>query len=313
MKIKCNRAIVSDEELFDNFFFCLSSHKESHSIDLSNIEELLALTTDNNSINERLRRLTVLSMNRNFKYTIEVGKDLKGSGVVDISNLNRELSRKAIIIIENEHSDSHFIDCVIKCLDKNNIINLKNVSWEFKGAGGCGEIPKVIDSESNKFGDNFRAIVIHDSDRLHPGQELNKIHINIVKKAEEKGIKCHTLLKREIENYIPDSSIKSLDFERNKIISSFEKLSSEQKDFFDYKKGFKVGANFRKKTDPIFNGLYDNLDDITYNEIKKGFGPDIAMAIFSKKPHVLLDEFKARCDRIAPEFKDFCEAIERIL
>lgn len=313
MKIKCNRTILLNDSLFDDFFFCLSAHKESHIIDMSNIEELLAVTVDNAYIHERLKRLAVLSMNRRFKYTIEVGDGIKGDRCIDISNLNRELSRKAIVIIENEHSDSCFVDCIIKCLGKVNLIKLKNVAWEFKGAGGCGEIPKVIESESNKFGGNFRAVVIHDSDRFYPGQELNKIHGNIIKKAQEKDIECHTLEKREIENYIPDSSIKDLDFERAKIVSAFEKLTSEQKDFFDYKKGFKVGGGFRGKNDPVFNGLYAALEDATYEEIKKGFGPDIAISIFGKNPHLSLDEFKARCDRIAPEFKDFCEAIERIL
>ncbi|WP_204269642.1 hypothetical protein, partial [Klebsiella pneumoniae] len=58
---------------------------------------------------EKLRRLTVLSAQRNYKFTINVGYKLKKEGIVDVTLLNQIMSRKAVIIIENEHSDSYFL------------------------------------------------------------------------------------------------------------------------------------------------------------------------------------------------------------
>lgn len=53
---------------------------------------------------------------------------------------------------------------------KTNISSQKNISWEVRGPGGCGEIPKSIESEINKSQGVVRIIVIHDSDRIYPGQ-----------------------------------------------------------------------------------------------------------------------------------------------
>ncbi len=312
MKVKCEKSVVMDSHVFNDLFSCLSAHRESHVLDISNIQELIELSGNNQDISLKLKALAVSSVNRNFEYTISVGTGAEEHEVVSVQHLNRELSRKSIVIIENEHSDSGFLDSVISAMKKKNLQDLKNISWEVKGAGGCGEIPKLIESESAKFGRNFRAVVIHDSDRMFPNQELNQIHKNIIDKCQDKNIECYTLEKREIENYIPDEIIEKIK-PHSVELAKFKNLSTEQKDYFDYKRGFKQGGEMRKKDDPLFNGLYLTIDDETYGVVKNGFGKKIAEDVFVAESAIPMDAFKRRCGRIPTEFDMLCRAIERIL
>lgn len=313
MKIKCDPSIFHSNTQSDFFFSCMSAHKESHSLDILNIEELLEHFKTNIALCEKLRRLTVLSAQRNYKFTINVGYKLKKEGIVDVTLLNQIMSRKAVIIIENEHSDSYFLDAILHAKGKTNISSQKNISWEVRGPGDCGEIPKSIESEINKSQGVVRIIVIHDSDRIYPGQELAPAQLKIIQKAKTYNIYCHTLLKREIENYIPDVIIENLDVTRKEMVSYLKTLNPHQRDHYDYKFGFKKKGGFKKKDDESFNGLFESMSDDAYEHLKNGFGKDIADAVYNNHQSISLDDFSDRCGNIRAEFDSICEAIEKIL
>ncbi|MBL0867192.1 hypothetical protein G5647_12235 [Pectobacterium carotovorum] len=313
MKIKCELDILDSSEDKLLFFSGMISHKDSHSIDLSNIQDLISHQSINDIEKEYLKRLAVVSSNTNYELTIAISKHRNGKDKFQVSELNGILSRKAIVILENEFSDALFIDAVLKSQQKFSLLQSKDISWEVRGAGGCGEIPKHILNESTKMKGMKRILVVHDSDRLYPDHDINQIQTKIIEAAEQNNIYCCTLEKREIENYIPDNVISELDIERRRIIESFSKLSSIQKDFFDYKFGFKKKAGYKCKTDVSFNGIYENIPDEIYDAIKNGFGKNISDLAYKKEASITKDDFALRCDKINSEFNKICAAIEKIL
>lgn len=313
MKIKCELDVLDSPEEKLLFFSGMISHKDSHSIDLSNIEELISNENINETERLYLKRLAVAAVNTNYQLAITISKHGGGDNQFQASDLNGILSRKAVVILENEFSDALFINTVLKSQKKISLLQSKDVSWEIKGAGGCGEIPKHILSEVTKMKNLKRILVIHDSDRLYPDNEINEVQRKIIETAEQNNVTCCTLDKREIENYIPDEIIAKLDVARKKIIESFSNLSSTQKDFFDYKFGFKKKGGHKAKSDASFNGLYENIPDEVYNAIKNGFGKEISDFAYKDETLITKDDFTLRCDKINIEFSKICVAIERIL
>lgn len=312
MKVRCDPAIFSNTEDKLLFFTGMLSHRENHSLDISNIQALMNNSNISNMEIEYLKRLVVAAGYKNFSYGITVSVSTNNNSI-KASQLNDVLSRKAILILENEFSDASFIEAVIKSQDKEYLLDSRNKSWEIKGAGGCGEIPKHIRSESFKMRGFNRIVVIHDSDRLNPTSLISEVQQKIIDTAKEHGVVCCTLQKREIENYIPDSLISSLDHARKIIIQHFNTLSAEQKDYYDYKLGFKKKGGHWKKNDSLFNGLYSDLKDDVYEAIKNGFGKDIAELAYAKDKILTKDDFDTRCGKISQEFMTICQAIERIL
>jgi len=313
MKIKCDPLLLNNAEDKILFFSGMLSHRESHTLEISNIEELIRSDSLNETEKEYLRRLTVASSYKNYDLEVTISISDELDNTFKASQLNDILSRKAIIILENEFSDAAFIEAVLKSQDKEHLIDVRDISWEIKGAGGCGEIPKHIISESKKMKSLKRIIVVHDSDRMFPTSTINDIQQKIIDTANAHGVTCCTLEKREIENYIPDKLISSVDDARKNIVSHFKSLTVNQKDHYDYKYGFKKKGGYKKRDDTAFNGLYDDLSDEVYDSIKNGFGKDIAELVYKKDTKISKHDFAARCGRINAEFNIICEAIERIL
>ncbi|OAE09888.1 hypothetical protein [Pantoea sp. OXWO6B1] len=313
MNIKCDPDVFKSDSERNFFISCMVSHNKSHSLDVGNIDELLEHHNLSDSERNLMLRLAVHSAYSNYSLKITISNTHTGNGIFPCEQLNDILSRKAVIILENEFSDARFIESVIKSQNKDYLLKTKDISWEFCGAGGCGEIPKHIRSKVEKMKNLKRILVVHDSDKLHPDSEISEIQRKIIEQAKEYDIFCYTLEKREIENYIPDEIIYNIDWTRKKIIESFSKLSSTQKDFFDYKLGFKKRGGYKKKNDTSLNGLYEDIDDEVYNEIKNGFGKEISDAAYNEHVRISKDDFSLRCDNINHEFFKICEAIEKIL
>lgn len=313
MKIKCDASILNDKTSSEMFFDCLSAHRSNHCIDITNVRDLIDKHCEDNLIVEKLKKLSVLSANYSYHCSLTISMDNNDSKSYSIENLNEILSKKAIVILENEFSDSGFLDSVLHSQGRDWLLKLKNTAWEVKGTGGCGEIPKAIRSEVAKSKGILRLFVIHDSDKIHPGADYSVAQLNIIKAANDNNVICHTLSKREIENYIPDESISNLDYSRKVMIENFKFFTSDQKDHFDYKFGFKKKGGYWKKDDEMFNGLFTSLDDNVYDALKNGFGKNIADEVFLKDIKVNKDAFKVRCVKIGKEFNDICEVIEKIL
>lgn len=303
MRIKINEDVARDVTLMRDVIYCVYAHAQKHAVDTSSTIKLMNLIHP--SLQEMAKRLITASANRNYSFCIEVNNKNNNVESFKVDELNKYLSKSSVIIMENETSDGKFLDVILKTLEEHSIISGKNDSWEIRGAGGCGEMVNAIKNECDKFVKKPRIFIIHDSDLTYPGQALDKAHLNIKKKAEEVGVKEVMLSKREVENYIPDSTI-SYTKTKLDMLKEFSKLSSTQKDFFDYKKGLATGSE-------EYRNLYSMLDEETIDKIKDGFGKNIGTNIFSSDFNFTKESFNARCEKIIPEFQDICRTIKDIL
>nr|WP_172693803.1 hypothetical protein [Leclercia adecarboxylata]QBQ66553.1 Hypothetical protein [Leclercia adecarboxylata] len=190
MKIKCDPALLNNAEDKLLFFSGMFSHRENHTLETSNIESLLNSDNLNEIEKEYFRRLTVASSYRNYDLEVTISTSDEIDNTFTASQLNDILSRKAIIILENEFSDAAFIETVLKSQDKQHLIDVRDISWEIKGTGGCGEIPKHIISESKKMKSLKRIVVVHDSDRMFPTSGISDIQQKIIDSANAHGITC---------------------------------------------------------------------------------------------------------------------------
>ncbi|NME40968.1 hypothetical protein [Enterobacter asburiae] len=99
MKIKCDPAILANPEDKLLFFTGMLSHRENHSLDVSNIQDLMNNSNISNTDREYLKRLVVASGYKNFSYGITVTVSNDRNHTIKASQLNEILSRKAVLIL----------------------------------------------------------------------------------------------------------------------------------------------------------------------------------------------------------------------
>lgn len=303
MQVKINENIVRDPALLREVLICLSAHAKRHSVETSSTIKLMGIIPA--PLQEMVKGLITVSSNRSYKFTIEVDNNSNNNESFSVNELNQYLSKSSVVIMENETSDGMFLDVILKTLEEHKIISGKNDSWEIRGAGGCGEIVSAITNECVKFKKKPRIFVIHDSDLTYPGQPLDKAHTNIKDKAKESGVYEFMLKKREVENYIPDDSIRYLNNKLD-VLEQFTPLTKIQKDYFDYKKGLASSS-------AEYQNVYSDLSENTRESIKSGFGKHIATKVFSSDYNFTKEKFNERCDTIIPEFQEICKIIKEIL
>lgn len=180
------------------------------------------------------------------------------------------------IIVENSLNDGYFIDSIIQCFRSKSkrIRKFRENSWlNYYNAGGCGNIINCLKTlERNFTGFNksslkyLKCIVIMDSDFSYPNQKLDQERIQISKYLDDYNIPHHILFKREMENYLPDEVIESIE-DIDDYFTEYSKLSPIQKDYFDIQNGFK--RNLDKYSDEI-RELYADLTPEQISVFRKG-------------------------------------------
>lgn len=173
----------------------------------------------------------------------------------------------AYIVLENSLNDKYFVSSLIKNFpgkSKKIKLHLENRWISFLNAGGFNNIRNVIQEKLQTFEGMpkasekyFRCVVLADSDSLFPG-DINQSRMDLIEFLEAKGILYHILVKREMENYMPDEIIDSLpgnlDFKR-----IYRKLTPFQKDYLDLEGWFEK-TKFQNYPHGI-QGLYDSLTE----------------------------------------------------
>lgn len=234
-----------------------------------------------------------------FNNVIEITLNNKDDNQILLEDFYNILSKPAVLILENEHSDQKFIEVLLSVLNSRRLMESFNRYWEIRGGGGSGEIVKLMLASLEKLKLHSRISVVHDSDKYYPTDNLNNTHINIINKCREFNVSCVTLKKREIENYIVDEAISDIKKSSKDIIEAYLTLSIIQKDYFDLKKG--INAEQIKQ----HAGLFNNLTPNTLETLKNGFGKDIAELAFcpQKRHHFNQKTLDCRCTSILPEFR----------
>lgn len=285
----------------------LSAHRSKHSLALANAT-LLRNDLEDSPARNLLDELLLSASNRQYEIDIVVTETPNGKRQINHLELNDYLCRPAILIVENGTSDRTFIKSIIHTLQDYTLIESLDTAWEIRTAGGCGEIPKIMADEARKFSIQPRICIVHDSDKEYPHHQLNAAHNKIESDARGYGVPSIMLSKREIENYIPNSTLKNiLSHSHSAKYLSFSKLSSIQKDFYDYKKGFSTSNQ------QAINNLYSDLESDDVIALYNGFGKKISEMAFSDSSTFTIDDFRNRCENIINEFQSICDGIRKTL
>jgi len=123
----------------------------------------------------------------------------------------------ALLIVENATTDGEFFRAVLGVL-RPRVISYFNGPYpriQIENAGGIGEMPKEIRRHGKRYSIARpggvalpRIVAVADSDATEPGQETADARA-VRQAADEAGCAVHILGKRSIENYVPDTALRS--------------------------------------------------------------------------------------------------------
>lgn len=188
-----------------------------------------------------------------------------------------DLQRPAYVVVENEISDGAFLRAVCHVFEGADIIEaFEQGRVELTNGGGGGQVPAYAGQRAERFRRTVRVALVLDSDRYY-ADEQTKSH-ELAANVAEHGVRAHVLSLREIENYVPDRVLESLE-PRHKYSAQLEalkQLNPEQRGCLDMKKGFLPGAGGKARSPHSkHKGLYDDLPVGVRDALRTGFGQDL--------------------------------------
>ena len=187
-----------------------------------------------------------------------------------------------VILVENRESDGPFVERVVKELDERRLGRLWGRGGEpirFDSVGGAGQMRLEVERRTSRLRYRPRLVAVIDSDRKGPGETESRSAQRLRKTCEDHGLCCWVLAKREAENYLPrvllgarpDAGVEHqgrLD-EHQRRLEAWDRLSDDQKDFFDMKHGLPEAPS------PIERDLFDELPASDREILAEGFGPNV--------------------------------------
>lgn len=245
MKIAIDNEIFHDSGEFRNLYRIILNGDQRHvflidypsivdSVNFEKLEpidqEILSHSYVSNNRTEILPKFTISKLSEIGRFTTDEA----------ILYLDQPLS----ILLEHGLNDRYFLESLFKHFDEDKEI-LRHLSkgWIiFDHAGGAGPIKSIINGTFRAMATwpkkdkkvYLRFFVIMDSDKKTDNSKLGTDKENIVKHLVKNEIEHHVLIKREMENYIPESILQTLDDE---YLNEYCKLTDLQKDYFDLEKG----------------------------------------------------------------------------
>lgn len=179
-----------------------------------------------------------------------------------------------VILVENRDSDGAFVERVVTELDK----ALRGV-WRhvpepirFDSVGGKGQMRQEVEKRAGAVPYRPRLVAIVDSDRKDPGDSESRNAQRLRNTCEEHDLPCWVLAKREAENYLPRVLVGAkpdAGAEHQRRLEAWDRLSDDQKDFFDMKHGLP------KALSRIERDLFDDLTDADRDVLAEGFGSNV--------------------------------------
>ncbi|WP_434182253.1 hypothetical protein [Bacillus thuringiensis] len=222
---------------------------------------------------------------------------------IDISAVNSYLIQPLYIVVENKESDGYFVGKMYNHLTGEVLCTETKVKFEH---GGGDTISTIVDS----FSLPTRLICLIDSDKKYPNQDLslNPKIPSLSAICERKYFDMFVLNKREIENYLPDDSIKKwLEKQKRKseLDHYFFNLNSLQKSYFDMKKGIKVKDFKEREVQDLFHELFISKDYLDHKHsdnktLIDGFGRDVWKA---------LEEVSAGVDEFSDSYNELKQLV----
>lgn len=256
-------------------FFETGKHIIYSNDDISQTQWILS-NNHYQSFCEMVYKDSVYMNKKDVQLKIEHENDIS-SKIYSLEDAYIYIQNNLIIFVENATSDRLFLNSIFKnFMPECEKINFafRNRWIELNGPGGKNEIKKAINNKLRKFRTEkscndiyLRAIVIIDSDKKFPDDDIGNSQIEIEAYCLEKKISCHILNKREIENYIPVEAFQELS--NHKIVEEYKKLTNDQSSFYDLEKGFK-NKNLNAHDEQI-QVLFKNIGTKEEGILRRGF------------------------------------------
>lgn len=152
------------------------------------------------------------------------------------------------LIVENVATDGAWIRFIINKLRPRltRYIAGRHIGLEIRHAGGNGEIPKELERTVERYRESqpahtlpLRVIALTDSDAITPGA-MSANASQVLRVATHLGAIAHIFTKRTIENYVPDSSLRTYGRRRpdhEAAIRFITSLGAPARDHYPMKKG----------------------------------------------------------------------------
>ncbi|EPA8651435.1 hypothetical protein ACQ7RL_000856 [Photobacterium damselae] len=314
MNIDISDDIIKDNSKLSELYEQLVAFKSKHRLSYQAYIMIRDSIYVSNADKRRFKTIFEATSNLiKFKKRIKVVSQDPHDNEVALVDLNDVLSSRAYVILENEHQDLDFLFTCIDAVDEGPKLNkYYNRMWTARGAGGCGDIPKLISKCNHEQMQVPRILVVNDSDKYHPSHNIDIAQNNIILRVNEMKVEHVMLNKREIENYIPIYVLEDIYGDKYPKIIAIKIWSKEQRDYFDMKKGFHKKCPYN---DIRYNNIYHNLDSKHQKLFSSGFGEDISKTAFNSKMRNLYTKNNLNSEDISiyPEFLEIKNKLLSIL
>ena len=179
-----------------------------------------------------------------------------------------------VILVENRNSDGAFVRRIVAELDRalNRMWRMPGKPIRIDSMGGAGEMPAEVKRRTQGARYRPRLAVIVDSDRRGPDDDESGVTRRLRRTCETHGVACWVLAKREAENYLPRILLDErpdAGADHARLVDAWDRLSEEQKDFFDVKNGLPdVPSEIEKN-------LFAGLSPADQAILCRGFGQNV--------------------------------------
>lgn len=179
-----------------------------------------------------------------------------------------------VVLVENRNSDGAFVKRVVTELDKSlhGVWQRAGEPIRFDSVGGAGQMAKEVENRSEAVPYRPRLVTVIDSDRKGPGDAESPDARVLRATCDEHDLPCWVLAKREAENYLPRVLLAArpgTGAEHAARVEAWERLSDDQKDFFDMRDGLPEAPS------AIEEELFDGLPDADRQMLEVGFGTSV--------------------------------------
>jgi len=192
----------------------------------------------------------------------------------NLEEAKRYFVQPFIIILENRLNDSYFLNALVANFKNRSKIIKRHLDngWLSYGNGGglnniINEVTAMMSQFENLPKENFkylRCFVLVDSDKKFPNDSTEKNRTNLFQFLNNVGVPYHELEKREMENYLPNEVIETIE-NNNDFIQAYLRLNDTQKDYFDLEEGFDENLNSSPNEVQV---LYSNITHDDYKVLR---------------------------------------------
>jgi hypothetical protein len=218
------------------------------------------------SINIKRRNVNIIVSNEEECYTLVEADEI--------------LNKTFHLILENIEYDKYFFQAIVNCfINESKKVKLHlEKGWLIVVNGGGNNISNVLNEKKVRYNKPefpkhasiyLRSFVIIDSDKKYPSEnEVSNEKQNLLNNIKEVLVTSyHVLKKREIENYLPDETFKSIRH-NDDFVNAYLSLNDLQKDYLDVENGL-PDKNIDQLTPDELKDLYSDLVNPHLNTLRK--------------------------------------------